>query len=45
MNSLQRVIAALERRQPDRVPFFECVSTSGLMEALLPGCDYYQFND
>jgi len=45
MNSLERVIAALERRQPDRVPFFECVIDQRVMDALLPGCDYYQFND
>ena len=45
MNSLERVTAALERRQPDRVPFFECVIDERVMDALLPGCDYYQFND
>jgi uroporphyrinogen decarboxylase len=45
MNSLERVRAALERRQPDRVPYFECVIDHRVMEALLPGCDYYAFND
>jgi uroporphyrinogen decarboxylase len=45
MNSRQRVIAALERRQPDRVPYFECVIDEGVMQALLPGCDYYAFNE
>jgi len=45
MNSLERVTAALERRQPDRVPFFECVIDERVMEALLPGADYFQFND
>ena len=25
MNSYERVIATLEHRQPDRVPYFECV--------------------
>jgi len=45
MNSLERVIAALERRVPDRVPYFECVIDQKVMQALLPGCDYYQFND
>jgi len=45
MNSRERVIAALQRRQPDRVPFFECVIDARVMDALLPGCDYYQFND
>lgn len=45
MNSLERVTAVLEHRQPDRVPLFECVIDAGVMEALLPGCDYFQFND
>ncbi len=45
MNSLERVVAALERRQPDRVPYFECVIDERVMQALLPGCDYFQFND
>ena len=45
MNSLERVVAALERRQPDRVPYFECVIDHRVMQALLPGADYYQFND
>ena len=45
MNSLERVTAALERRVPDRVPFFECVIDERVMQALLPGCDYFQFND
>ncbi len=45
MNSLERVKTALQRKQPDRVPFFECVIDAGVMDALLPGCDYYRFND
>ena len=45
MNSLERVEAALRREQPDRVPLFECVIDEGVMDALLPGCDYFQFND
>lgn len=45
MNSRERVIAALERREPDRVPFFECVIDHHVMEALLPGADYYEFNE
>ena len=45
MNSRERVIAALERRQPDRVPIFECVIDEKVMQALKPGCDYYEFND
>ena len=45
MNSRERVIAALERRQPDRVPYVESVVDEKLMQTLLPGCDYFQFND
>ncbi|HJN10291.1 MAG: uroporphyrinogen decarboxylase family protein [Pirellulaceae bacterium] len=45
MNSYERVITALERKQPDRVPLFECVFDEGVMDALLPGCDYYEFNE
>jgi len=45
MNSRERVITALERRQPDRVPYIESVIDEKLMQALLPGCDYFQFND
>ena len=45
MNSLERVVAALERKQPDRVPFFECAIDYRVMDALLPGCDYFQFNE
>jgi len=45
MNSYERVIAALERRQPDRVPYMESVIDERLMQALVPGCDYFQFNE
>ena len=45
MNSYERVIATLEHRQPDRVPYVESVIDLKLMRALLPDCDYYQFND
>ena len=45
MNSYERVIATLEHRQPDRVPYVESVIDLKLMQSLLPGCDYYQFND
>ena len=45
MNSLERVTTALQHRQPDRVPLFECVIDERVMDALLPGCDYFQFND
>jgi len=45
MNSRERVIAALERRVPDRVPYFECVIDPKVMQALRPGADYFDFND
>lgn len=45
MNSRERVIAALEHRTPDRVPYFECVIDERVMQALLPGCDYFAFNE
>jgi uroporphyrinogen decarboxylase len=45
MNSYERVVAALEHRQPDRVPYVESVIDQHLMQALLPGCDYFQFNE
>ncbi len=45
MNSFERVVAALERRQPDRVPYVESVIDHRVMESLLPGCDYYQLNE
>jgi uroporphyrinogen decarboxylase len=45
MNSRERVIAALERKQPDRVPFFECVIDERVMQGVLPGCDYFEFNE
>lgn len=45
MTSRERVFTALERKVPDRVPLFECVISDVVMDALLPGCDYYAFND
>lgn len=45
MTSRERVLAALERRIPDRVPLFECVVDERIMQALLPGSDYAAFND
>ncbi len=45
MNSLERVTAALERRQPDRVPLFECVIDERVQQALLPGASYFEFNE
>ncbi len=45
MSHIERVFAALERKEPDRVPIHESVVDEHVMEALLPGCDYYEFND
>lgn len=45
MNSRERVIAALERRQADRIPLVEWVIAEEVMDALLPGKGYYEFND
>jgi uroporphyrinogen decarboxylase len=45
MNSRERVVTALSRGQPDRVPWFECVVDPRVMEAILPGCDYFEFNE
>jgi len=43
MDFCERVFAALERRMPDRVPMFELVIDPRVMEAIYPGCDYYDF--
>ena len=43
MNSRERIFAALERREPDRVPIHEFIITPKVMEAILPGCSYYNF--
>ncbi|MDP6118113.1 MAG: uroporphyrinogen decarboxylase family protein [Planctomycetota bacterium] len=45
MTSRERIICALERRVPDRVPLYEAVIDEHVMDALLPGCDYYEFNE
>jgi len=45
MNHCERVYAALERKQPDRVPLFECVIDEKVMQGIFPGCDYYEFNE
>ncbi|MBI3920615.1 MAG: hypothetical protein HY318_04270 [Armatimonadetes bacterium] len=45
MSHVERVFAALERKEPDRVPIHESVVDEHVMQAMLPGCDYYQFND
>lgn len=45
MSSRERVFCALERGIPDRVPLYEAVIDERVMQALLPGCDYYRFNE
>jgi uroporphyrinogen decarboxylase len=45
MNSRERVAAALERRRPDRVPHFEFVTDSLVMNAIRPGADLLDFTD
>ena len=43
MEHCERVRAALEGRRPDVVPLFELVIDPRVMDAIYPGCDYYQF--
>ena len=45
MNSRDRVFAALERKQPDRVPLVEWVIDTGVYQALLPNSTWFEFND
>ena len=40
MNSYERVFAALNLEQPDRVPIFEGAIADNIVEALIPGGDY-----
>ncbi len=40
MTSLERVVAALERREPDRVPFFEPIIDVRVCEGVVPGGTY-----
>jgi len=43
MNSHERIIAALERREPDRLPTFEWKISQPLIDAFAPGGDEYDF--
>ena len=45
MTHYERVCAALERRVPDRVPYFEFVFDERVMQGILPGCTYFEFID
>lgn len=43
MNSKERVITALNRKQPDRVPIFELLINPSVREKIYPGCSYLDF--
>lgn len=43
MNSRDRVIAALRREEPDRVATFEWDIDQNVIQALCPGCSYFDF--
>ena len=45
MNSRDRVFAALERKEPDRVPMLEWSIDSKVMDAIYPECSYFDFLD
>ncbi len=45
MNSRERVFTALERKTPDRVPMLEWSIDSKVIEAISPGCAYFDFLD
>ena len=45
MNSRERVIAALEHRQPDRVPLGELWIDPGVVDAILPGASWNELVD
>lgn len=45
MNSRDRVFTALERKTPDRVPMLEWSIDSKVIEAISPGCAYFDFLD
>ncbi len=43
MNSLERVMTAMKRGIPDRVPLYEAVIDEAVMEGIAPGMDYPDF--
>ncbi len=45
MNSTERVLTALKRKIPDRVPTFELVIDSKVIDAIIPGADLSDFVD
>jgi len=45
MNGFQRVITALERKIPDRVPHFEFLIDSSVINEIVPGGDLYSLTE
>jgi len=45
MNSKERIFAALERKEPDRVPLLEWSIDQKVIETLSPGSTYFDFLD
>ncbi len=43
MTSAERVIAALNNEEPDRVPHFEWILDRNIRQAILPGCSMEEF--
>ena len=43
MTSCERVLAALRREEPDRIPHFEWAVDRKVREVLCPGCSYEEF--
>ena len=43
MTSYERVMASLDLRAPDRVPYFECVFDQKVLDRMIPGGDYFRF--
>ena len=45
VNSLERIITALERKVPDRVPHFELLISSKIINEIIPGGDLYDLTE
>ena len=41
MNGYERIVAALELREPDQIPIMEWLIDPKVREGLCPGCDYF----
>ena len=41
MNGYERIVAALERREPDRIPLLEWYIHPNVIDGLCPGCDIF----